>query len=49
MPEFHPAPGDPGAPAAERQRNWTRTYVSVIAVEIFGLLALYWLQRHFGA
>jgi cytoskeletal protein RodZ len=30
------------------QRNWARTYVSVIVVEVLVLLALWWLQRHFG-
>jgi len=29
-------------------RNWKRTYGSVIAVEVLVLLALLWLQRHFG-
>ena len=29
-------------------RNWNRTYLSVIAVEAAALLALWWLQRHFG-
>ena len=49
MPEFDTAPGDPAAPAAERQqRNWTRTYVSVIAIEVLVLLGLYWLQSHYG-
>ena len=33
---------------ADSTRNWTRTYVSVITVEIFALLALWWLQSHFG-
>lgn len=33
---------------APSQRNWTRTYVSVIAVQVLVLLALWWLQRHFG-
>ena len=28
-------------------RNWTITYVAVIAVEIVVLLALWWLQQHF--
>ncbi len=30
------------------QRIWTRTYVSVIAVEVLVLLGLLWLQSHFG-
>jgi hypothetical protein len=29
-------------------RNWTRTYISVMAVEVLVLLGLFWLQRHFG-
>jgi hypothetical protein len=29
-------------------RNWTRTYISVVAVEVMVLLALWWLQGHFG-
>jgi hypothetical protein len=33
---------------AESTRNWTRTYVSVIAVEIVALLGLWWMQSHFG-
>ena len=32
----------------ESARNWTRTYISVIAVEVLVLLGLFWLQRHFG-
>ena len=31
----------------ESARNWTITYVSVIAVEVLALLALWWLQNHF--
>jgi hypothetical protein len=33
----------------ETERNWTITYVSVIAVEVLALLALWWLQNHFRA
>jgi len=33
---------------ADSPRNWTRTYVSVIAIEVLALLGLWWLQRHFG-
>jgi hypothetical protein len=33
----------------EPGRNWTRTYVTVIAVEILALLGLWWLQSRFGA
>lgn len=28
-------------------RNWTITYIAVIAVEVVVLVALFWLQRHF--
>jgi hypothetical protein len=28
-------------------RNWSRTYVSVIVVEVIALLALFWLQIRF--
>jgi hypothetical protein len=31
-----------------RERNWTRTYLSVIAVEVLVLFGLWWLQGHFG-
>jgi hypothetical protein len=49
MPQFHTAPDDPpDADAEPQQRNWTRTYVYVIVVEMVVLLALYWLQSHFG-
>jgi hypothetical protein len=33
---------------SDESRNWTRTYVSVVAVEVMALLALWWLQSHFG-
>ncbi len=29
-------------------RNWTRIYLTVIAVEALVLLCLLWLQRHYG-
>ena len=29
-------------------RNWTRTYISVVFVEVLVLLSLWWLQRHYG-
>jgi hypothetical protein len=29
-------------------RNWRRTYISVITIEIVVLLALWWLQNRFG-
>lgn len=29
-------------------RNWTRTYLIVIAVEILTLAALWLMQRHYG-
>ncbi len=32
----------------DAHRNWTRTYVSVITVEILALLGLWWLQSRFG-
>jgi hypothetical protein len=32
----------------ETPRGWTRTYVSVIAVELLVLLGLWWLQGRFG-
>lgn len=31
----------------ESERNWTPTYISVIAVEILVLLGLMWLQSQF--
>jgi hypothetical protein len=31
----------------ESTRNWSRTYVSVIIVEILVLLALFWMQTRF--
>jgi hypothetical protein len=34
---------------ADSTRNWTRTYVSVILVEVLSLMALWWLQSHYGA
>lgn len=33
---------------SDSPRNWTRTYVSVIAIEVIVLLGLWWLQRHYG-
>ena len=32
----------------ESTRNWTRTYVSVIVVEVLVLMGLWWLQSHYG-
>jgi len=29
-------------------RNWTRTYVSVIVIELLALMGLWWLQSHYG-
>ena len=29
-------------------RNWTRTYVAVIVTEVLTLIALWWLQSHYG-
>ncbi len=33
---------------ADSPRKWTRTYVSVIAIEVLALLGLWWLQSYFG-
>jgi hypothetical protein len=33
--------------SASPQRNWTLTYVKVLAVEVLVLLALWWFQRLF--
>lgn len=33
----------------ESTRNWTRTYVAVIVIEVLALTGLWWLQRHYGA
>jgi hypothetical protein len=35
--------------STDSTRNWTRTYTTVIIVEIITLLCLWWLQRHYGA
>jgi hypothetical protein len=35
--------------STDAPRNWSRTYVSVIIVEVVTLLMLWWLQRHYGA
>lgn len=29
-------------------RNWSRTYAAVIVTEILTLMALWWLQSHYG-
>jgi hypothetical protein len=34
---------------SDSTRNWSRTYVSVILVEVLALMGLWWLQRHYGA
>ena len=34
---------------SDSPRNWNRTYVSVILVEVLALMGLWWLQRHYGA
>jgi hypothetical protein len=31
----------------QSSRNWSRTYLSVIVVEVLVLLALFWLQIQF--
>ena len=36
-------------PTPDAPRKWSRTYVSVIIVEVVTLLMLWWLQRHYGA
>ena len=33
--------------SAAQERNWTLTYVKVLAVEVLVLLALWWFQRLF--
>lgn len=33
---------------SESHRNWTRTYVAVIVTEVLTLIALWWLQSHYG-
>ena len=35
--------------STDSTRNWTRTYAAVIVTEILTLMALWWLQRHYGA
>jgi hypothetical protein len=35
-------------PAPVSQRNWSRTYVSVVIVEVVSLMMLWWLQSHYG-
>ena len=32
----------------DTQRDWTRTYLSVVAVEVLVLLGLWWLQSRYG-
>jgi hypothetical protein len=34
--------------SADSPRNWTRTYISVIVIEVLVLMSLWWLQRHYG-
>jgi|RhiMethySRZTD1v2_1073278.scaffolds.fasta_scaffold920830_1 hypothetical protein len=34
--------------SADSTRNWTRTYISVIVIEVLVLMSLWWLQRHYG-
>jgi hypothetical protein len=34
--------------SADSTRNWPRTYVAVLVVEVLTLLALFWLQSHYG-
>jgi hypothetical protein len=35
--------------STDSARNWTRTYVAVIVIEVLALMGLWWLQRHYGA
>jgi hypothetical protein len=38
-----------GAPAArEKETDFTRTYVLVVAIELAVIAALYWFGRHFS-
>jgi hypothetical protein len=37
------------SPAPDSTRKWSRTYVSVIIVEVVSLGLLWWLQSHYGA
>jgi hypothetical protein len=34
--------------SADSTRNWSRTYAAVIVLEVLTLLALWWLQSHYG-
>ena len=34
--------------SADSARNWPRTYVAVIIVELLTLLGLWWLQSYYG-
>jgi cytoskeletal protein RodZ len=34
--------------STDSTRNWSRTYISVIVIEVLVLLSLWWLQRHYG-
>ena len=34
--------------SSDSPRNWTRTYVAVIITEVLTLIALWWLQSHYG-
>ena len=34
--------------SSDSPRNWSRTYVSVIIIEVLVLMGLWWLQRHYG-
>jgi hypothetical protein len=35
--------------AEEPTRNWSRTYISVVIVEVLSLMGLWWLQSHYGS
>jgi hypothetical protein len=34
--------------SADSTRNWSRTYMAVIVVEVLTLMGLWWLQSHYG-
>jgi hypothetical protein len=34
--------------SSDSPRNWSRTYVSVVVVEVLVLMVLWWLQSHYG-
>ena len=38
----------PVSMSEDSTRNWSRTYVSVIVIELLALMGLWWLQSHYG-